>query len=124
MVGGDHEVAAQHDAEATGDGGAVHRGDDRLRVDALDEDRRPGAVVGGDAIARGEGLEVHPRAEGLVAGAGEHDHAHRVVVLRARERLADAAVRRRGPARSAARGRLMVTSLTNPVVTTSTVMGG
>ena len=83
VVGGDHEVAAQHDAEAAGDGGAVHRGDDRLRVHAVDEDRGTGTVVGGDAIARREGLEVHPRGEGLIAGSGEDDHADGVVVLRA-----------------------------------------
>ena len=91
--------------------------------DALDEDRGTGTVVGGDAIARCEGLEVHPRAEGPIAGSGEHDHAHGVVVLRARERLADAPVGRRSSAFRCS-GRLMVTSRTNPVVTTSTVMGG
>ena len=37
MVGCDHDVAAQHDAEPTGDRGAVHRRHDRLRVDALHE---------------------------------------------------------------------------------------
>ena len=37
LVGGDHEVAREHDLEPARDRRAVDRGDDRLREVALDE---------------------------------------------------------------------------------------
>ena len=84
MIGRDDDVAPQHDPETSRYGRAVHRGHDRLRVHTLDE--HLGARTARDVCAAApllgdERLQVHPGTERALARAGEHDDAHRVVVL-------------------------------------------
>ena len=74
VLGGDHQVAREHDLEAAGQRRAVDGGDDRLGEVALGQPAeaaaRPHDVP---ALAAAEGLEVHAGAEGLVAAAGDDD---------------------------------------------------
>jgi hypothetical protein len=69
-LGGDDEVAGEGNLEAAGDGGSVHRGDDRYgRVgDGTDEHRQIREPV------RAEVAQIEPCAECRV-GTGDHDAA-------------------------------------------------
>src|SRR6266542_4352831 len=94
VVGGDREVAGDHQLEPSGDGVALDHGDGRLaeveravegpRGDLRDLDR----VVRRPEELRVEHVEVRTRAEGVAAPADQHD-AHVVVVLGALEGCAE-----------------------------------
>ena len=72
VLGGDDHVAGEHDLAAACEGGAVHRGDERLREVALrDAGEPPGTGRDPAELSGGEGLQVHPRGEGRVAGTGD-----------------------------------------------------
>src|SRR5581483_8268487 len=88
----------QHELAATGDGRPVHGGDDGLRKAALVEphQRVHGAHVGVARRSRlAERPQVHTRAEGLLAGAGDDDDAHVIVVDGLLESVAHARDQRR-----------------------------
>ncbi len=65
----------EHDLETAGQGGAVHRGNERLGEVALGQ---PAEAAAGPhdvaALAAAEGLEVHAGAESLVAAPRHDDH--------------------------------------------------
>ncbi len=90
------QVAHQRELEPTSERDAVDRRDDGLRrriehaeLAAVKLDLRAHVVLG-HALTL---LEVGPRAEGLVAGAGDHDRAHRRVGDRLARELSERAQR-------------------------------
>src|SRR4051794_30479180 len=77
VLGGHHEIAGEHDLEATGEGGALDSGDRRFRRWLLDDAGDP-ASADRRLLAGEEGLEVHARAEGS-AGSGDDRREQRRV---------------------------------------------
>ncbi len=98
IVGGDDEVARERQAEPAGERVPLHAGDGGLAegVEVAEQvGELPSALVQvGEAAAVRHALEVGACAERGRARAGEHHHAHGIVGLGERERVAELADQR------------------------------
>ena len=93
MIGGDRDIAREHELEPAADRGAVHCRDHRLRVAPGGEDLQAGHARRWHALVNRR-LEVHAGREGPVAGSGEDHRPYRVVGFGIGERGADLTDRR------------------------------